>query len=366
MRGTRRGLGGHARMTETRIRASEGSTWSGPTPQSQPSRWTRRVEQSSSSDDSTQPPEMVLGTEFPEISNAPNTSLENNGKLPMRRCRGPAGCTEFMKLRKHGLIPLKINDGERAPSCENAVFFTTRVTWIIKHHATMVQNTWDVVDTQEKEELINRVRADFILDWSKRNHREMVEKNLGKKFNDFHYQLHKIYLGCATHDEALVKSTSLVEPDVWKILCGRWGSDEFKKISNQNKANRKRQSVNHTPGRKSFMRLIQEMNTMIEKLHEMEPEKRTDEAANIIFRDVLGHRSGYARGLGGSVIPEPRPSSMSAQVEHLAQENDKHKNEAMMYKTELDDLKREVRQLLIWQQSYDQRMNLPDSDFESV
>ncbi|XP_040987080.1 uncharacterized protein LOC121234974 isoform X4 [Juglans microcarpa x Juglans regia] len=335
MRGTRRGLGGHARMTETRIRASEGSTWSGPTPQSQPSRWTRRVEQSSSSDDSTQPPEMVLGTEFPEISNAPNTSLENNGKLPMRRCRGPAGCTEFMKLRKHGLIPLKINDGERAPSCENAVFFTTRVTWIIKHHATMVQNTWDVVDTQEKEELINRVRADFILDWSKRNHREMVEKNLGKKFNDFHYQLHKIYLGCATHDEALVKSTSLVEPDVWKILCGRWGSDEFK-------------------------------NTMIEKLHEMEPEKRTDEAANIIFRDVLGHRSGYARGLGGSVIPEPRPSSMSAQVEHLAQENDKHKNEAMMYKTELDDLKREVRQLLIWQQSYDQRMNLPDSDFESV
>ncbi|XP_035539594.1 uncharacterized protein LOC118343993 isoform X2 [Juglans regia] len=200
-------------MTETRIRASEGSTWCGPTPQSQPCRWTRMVEQNSSLDDSTQPSEMVLGTEFPEISNDPNTRPENNGKLPMRRCHGRAGCTEFMKLRKHGLIPLKINDGERAPSCENAVFFTTRVTWIIKHHATMAQNTWDAVDTQEKEEQINRVRADFILDWSKRNHREMVEKNLGKKFNDFHYQLHKIYLGCATHDEALVKPTSLVEPD---------------------------------------------------------------------------------------------------------------------------------------------------------
>ncbi|XP_041023607.1 uncharacterized protein LOC121264484 isoform X2 [Juglans microcarpa x Juglans regia] len=178
---------------------------------------------------------------------------------PMRRCRGLAGCTEFMKLRKLGLIPLQINDGERAASCLNVVFFTTRVTWIINHHATMVQNSWDVVDAQEKEELINRVRADFILDWSKRNHREMVEKNLGKKFNDFHYQFHKIYMGCATHQEALLKTTSLVEPDVWKKLCERWGSDEFKKVSNQNKANRKKQRVNHTPGRKSFVRLIQKM-----------------------------------------------------------------------------------------------------------
>ncbi|XP_018825984.1 uncharacterized protein LOC108994984 isoform X3 [Juglans regia] len=246
-------------MTPTRIRASEGCTWSGPTPQSQLCRWTRMVEQNSSSDDSTQPPDMVLGTEFPEISNDPNTRLENNVNPPMRRCRGPAGCTEFMKLRKHDLIPLQINDGERAASCSNAVFFTTRVTWIIKHHATMVQNSWDVVDAQEKEELINRIRADFILDWSKRNHREMVEKNLGKKFNDFHYQLHKIYNGCTTHQEALLKTTSLVEPDVWKKLCERWGSDEFKKISNQNKANRKKQRVNHTAGRKSFVRLIQEM-----------------------------------------------------------------------------------------------------------
>ncbi|XP_041026160.1 uncharacterized protein LOC121266410 [Juglans microcarpa x Juglans regia] len=218
-------------MTETRIRASEWSRWSSPTPQSQPGRWTRMVEQNSSSDDSTQPPEMVLGIEFPEISNGSNTRPENNGKLPMRRCRGPAGCIEFMKLRKHGLIPLKSNDDERAPSCENVVFYTTRVTWIIKHHATMTQNTWDAVDTQEKEELINRVQADFILDWSKRNHREMVKKNLRKKFNDFHYQLHKIYLGCATHDEALVKSTSLVELDVWKKLCGRWGNDKFKVTS---------------------------------------------------------------------------------------------------------------------------------------
>ncbi|XP_035542018.1 uncharacterized protein LOC118349727 [Juglans regia] len=131
----------------------------------------------------------------------------------------------------------------------------------------------------------------------------------------------------------------------------------LQKRSNQNKANRKKQRVNHTAGRKSFLWLMQEMNTMCEKLDMIQSEEHTDEAANIIFKDVLGHRSGYTRGLGGSVIPETRPSAMSAQFKHLAQENEKHKHEALMYKTELDELKRDVRQLLVWQMSYDQRMN---------
>ncbi|KAG2664500.1 hypothetical protein I3760_16G085000 [Carya illinoinensis] len=109
MRGTRRGVGGAGRMTQSRIPPSHGCAWSGPTPLEQTSRWTQMVEQSPSSDDSTQPPDMILGTQFNEInSGTPDTQLENNGtldtqqlnngKLVMRRCRGPAGCTEFMKI----------------------------------------------------------------------------------------------------------------------------------------------------------------------------------------------------------------------------------------------------------------------------
>ncbi|KAG6654648.1 hypothetical protein CIPAW_05G160500 [Carya illinoinensis] len=45
MRGTRRGVGGHGRMTQTRNVPSHGCTWSGPTPQEQPNRWTQSVEQ---------------------------------------------------------------------------------------------------------------------------------------------------------------------------------------------------------------------------------------------------------------------------------------------------------------------------------
>lgn len=52
-----------------------------------------------------------------------------------KRGCGPAKCSKFEKLRKHSPIPLKINHGETAPCCENATMFTTRVTWILKHHA---------------------------------------------------------------------------------------------------------------------------------------------------------------------------------------------------------------------------------------
>ena len=76
-----------------------------------------------------------------------------------KRGRGPAKCTEFDKLRRHGKIPLRINDGETAPCCENASFFTTRVTWILKHHADMSFARWTDVPKSVKDELIDRVRV---------------------------------------------------------------------------------------------------------------------------------------------------------------------------------------------------------------
>lgn len=49
------------------------------------------------------------------------------------------------------------------------------------------------------------LQADFIVYWTNRNHRKMVKKNLGKTFNDFHYQLIlKIYLDWITPEKVLI------------------------------------------------------------------------------------------------------------------------------------------------------------------
>ncbi|KAG7944672.1 hypothetical protein I3843_15G114700 [Carya illinoinensis] len=134
----------------------------------------------------------------------------------------PAKCTEFEKLRKHGPIHLKINDGEMAPCCSNVGMFTTRITWILKHHADMNHARWTDVSKPKKDEFMEHIRGDFELDWEKNNHQMAIWKALRKCFNAYHHDLHKKYMKFATHVEALVFETSMVNPIVWSKVCERW------------------------------------------------------------------------------------------------------------------------------------------------
>ncbi|KAF5472346.1 hypothetical protein F2P56_009070 [Juglans regia] len=202
----------------------------------------------SSSDDSTQPPSpppCANPNHAPKpIQEPPPNAMEQSppreqtgASAPTeavstteqrKRTRGPAKCIFFEKLRKNGKVQLKINDGETAPCCEHASMFRTRVSWIVKQYCDMSYKHWSDVPQAIKEELIDRVRSDFVFDWERENHRLTVTKALCKRFNSFHHDLHKIYQSYGSHEEALAHETSLVDPIVWVKLCARWGSDAFK------------------------------------------------------------------------------------------------------------------------------------------
>ncbi|XP_042958209.1 uncharacterized protein LOC122293818 [Carya illinoinensis] len=300
------------------------------------------------------------------------------------RKRGPARCIEFEKVRKNGKVILKINDGETAPCCDHAPMFTTRVSWIVKQYCDMSYARWTDVPQAMKEELIDRVRADFVLDWERENHRLTVTKALRKRFNSFHHDLHKIYQSFGSHEEALANGTSMVDPLVWVKLCGRWGSEAFKKMSSQNRENRKKQAINHTSGRKSFVRILEQKRAengnlvdfyketrwskkknkfvtdateehykeMQGRLDGLEPEERSGEAAATVFREVLGHRPGYARGLGEMVIPESsrqrdqvKMQCYQSEIERYKKDAEQHKKDAEDYKSQLDEMRSEVRAL---------------------
>ncbi|XP_042963674.1 uncharacterized protein LOC122297630 [Carya illinoinensis] len=312
--------------------------------QPEPVGWILRDEAGVDSDDSTQPPDELHPSFLPPFIPAEvNTTCNNQDDVcgdhiepnTSKRGRGVAKGTEFERIRKYGKIPLEIKEGKIGPSCNNRTVYTTRVTWIVKHYADMRHVSWNVVDEKEKQELIDRVRADFVLDWTLKNHRRTVMSQLSRAYNAFHYKLHKKYLSYATHEEAAKANVGgSVEQTVWEWLCNRWGSDSFKKMSRQNKENRAKQMVNHTSGRTSFVVLMERKkdknmidfykdvhwsnkkgrfitpttednyNQMVEKMNAKEPDTRTDEAAANIFREVLGHRPGYSRGMGHSVMPE--------------------------------------------------------------
>ncbi|XP_042941711.1 uncharacterized protein LOC122317775 [Carya illinoinensis] len=82
-------------------------------------------------------------------------------------------------------------------------------------------------------------------------------------------------------------------------------------------------------------------NMMLERMNEMEPEDNNDENANAVFKEVLGSRSGYARGLGHLVIPEPSQSLLSnREFERLREENEKNKAENEKNKAEAELFKK--------------------------
>ncbi|KAG6730018.1 hypothetical protein I3842_01G058900 [Carya illinoinensis] len=324
------------------------------------------------------PPPEPIREPPPETIREPSPLREPppNGDTQAHRRRGPAKCIEFEKLWKYGPVILKINDCETAPCCSNAAMFTARVTQIIKQHCDMSYTRWTNVLQAQKDELIDRVRGDFALDWDRENHRLTVRKQLRKLFNAFHHELHKKYESYGSHEEALAAGSTMVD------------FEEFKRIARQNRENRKALTINHTAGRKSFVRLVEEKratttnlvefykeshwskkngkfvtsvtentyNEMVSKMDGLEPEQRNDEAASIVFREVLGHRPGYARGLGEMVIPEStRQRNTQKEREYLAL-IEKHKTDAENYKTKLDQVMCEMQALRERQNATDQML----------
>ncbi|KAF5465356.1 hypothetical protein F2P56_015372 [Juglans regia] len=189
---------------------------------------------------------------------AVDSPLSTNLSVPFsqKHGQGAAKSTKFEKVEKHEKIPLRIKD-ETVLSCENATLFTTRVTWLVKHLVDLSHATWHNVPTIEKEELITRVKADFILDWTKKNQCDMVTKTLCKRFNHIRYDLHRTYKQCESNEEALVNVPLLVTPTTRVKLCARCSSEDFKRMYEQNKNNMEKQQNNHTARRRSFVRLME-------------------------------------------------------------------------------------------------------------
>ena len=78
------------------------------------------------------------------------------------------------------------------------------------------------------------------------------------------------------------------------------------------------------------------------RLDGLGPEQRSDEAAATVFREVLGHRPGYARGLGEMVIPESSRQRDKVEMQQYMSEAEKHKKDAEQYKKDAEQYKKDA------------------------
>ncbi|XP_042948038.1 uncharacterized protein LOC122280956 isoform X3 [Carya illinoinensis] len=169
------------------------------------------------------------------------------------------------------------------------------------------------------------------------------------------------------------------------------------KMSSQNKEHRRKQRVNHTSGKTSFVVLMERKkeknlidfykdvhwstkrgrfitpttkdnyNQMVELMSAKDPEARTDEAVATIFREVLGHRSWYNREMSHSVMPESTKVAgvSNEEYERLAEENETNRKNAKYYQHRLEDIEGGFAAMREHIREYEQHVDLRMSEVES-
>ncbi|KAG2714591.1 hypothetical protein I3760_03G034500 [Carya illinoinensis] len=280
----------------------------------------------------------------------------------VKRGRGKAQCISFEKLRKTGLIPVKIESGNKGATGTNSTTFISRVGYIARHFAPITCKSWRHIPEVDKEELYSRVRGEFLLDWSEDEVKESVKAKLQRSYNDYHHALHKIFKKYSTKEEAIAHVPDDLNQADWEILCDRWADPKYKKLCDQNALNRSNLKVNHVAGSKSFARLLEEKHKMKDLWNERNA-IGSSRTAEDIFNEVLGHKSGYAKGLGNYVMPIPS-SSRSSKVIQLTQQVDKYKNEMEVYKEKweqsvqrAESMQSNINNMVEKQSEYDRRLS---------
>ncbi|KAG9452933.1 hypothetical protein H6P81_005837 [Aristolochia fimbriata] len=155
-------------------------------------------------------------------------------------------------------------------------------------------------------------------------------------------------------------------PDVndtdWQWLCENiFATKSFQDRSAQNKVNISKLKVRHTAGQKSFQRLFDEMNLMLEA-KEQATQQETPVNEKQIVEDVLRSRSGYIKGQGlaqPAVPKRPRGiSSSSSSIQIMIDEvREEHRREIKKLKEEnnrqleehsrqLEEMRREMIQMI--------------------
>ena len=110
-----------------------------------------------------------------------------------------------------------------------------------------------------------------------------------------------------------------------------------------------------------------QQNQMVEKMNAKQPDARTDDAAATIFREVLGHRPGYSRGLGHSVMPEsPKvPGVPNEEYERLVEENEQNRKNSEYYQNCLKEIETGLMAMQENIREYETRVNMRMTDMET-
>ncbi|XP_055962183.1 uncharacterized protein LOC126680194 isoform X2 [Mercurialis annua] len=227
----------------------------------------------------------------------------------------------------------------------NAQQFITETSYIVKQYCPLNVPNWAAINKDKKKKLMDDVKGMYVFPEGSYVDRA-VRNVLMRSLRTWRYNLRKSYYRkYKTDKERLSHCPPEVDPEDWKWLVEHWGTQKFRNLSETLMANREKQKMFACVGTKSISRIAHEMRSVppreendepilseYVRLFEKQKKKKNgnwvdDEAEeaykklldlhneqlekhgvdNLLTSEaytiVLGHKSGYQRGLGQGPPP---------------------------------------------------------------
>ncbi|GKA72994.1 integrase, catalytic region, zinc finger, CCHC-type containing protein [Tanacetum coccineum] len=203
--------------------------------------------------------------------------------------------------------------------------------------------------------------------------RSAMSSQLGYQHRNHQYKLHIHYKEYETMEEAMTHPPKGIEVSDWVLLCERFASEDFQKISEKNKKNRSKNLVPPTVGTRSLARRVDESRREGKEVSEIEQYKMAhyskklkgmiNEEADTIWNDLqteeatssctsaeiclkkLGHLPGHIKGRSASNKQILETVNLRSELKALKEEN-KATNEKVDYL--LEEMKKMAQLLQHW------------------
>ncbi|KAL6573110.1 hypothetical protein OROHE_002586 [Orobanche hederae] len=277
-----------------------------------------------------------------------NGSSGDNGTMPRRNSRGPSrGISLDKYVKKFGKMKIVFNSRERKPikyeeDFANGIGISIRTCGEIDG-----VSLWKEVPAETKQILYEHLEQWFVIeDWDNDQRvQDIVDQMLQESYRQWRYKLGRYCKN--VKNEKRNPRNQCPRPEVpmenWLAVCDRVESQKFKERSFTNQANRECLAFPHTSGRRSCPSEIELWRTnhvdknekMIELKNTTVLEGETTMIEAEIIEVILGHRSGFKKGMGSGVeVPRVTKRLRTQEVESF---NEKINN----LTTELEQQKEE-------------------------
>ncbi|KAG8381923.1 hypothetical protein BUALT_Bualt05G0023200 [Buddleja alternifolia] len=188
-----------------------------------------------------------------------DSQIDNNveGTSATRKRGITTGISVEKKRRKGEKLEVTIHPHRQRIVGHNAKEVKTEICVVLKQHAPLQYAYWKDIPTENKKKMWLAMKQKFNLQEDFKV-KDIVYQQMNRQYRSRRHKLHQYYICNKDGEDILHQPPSGVIPEDWELLINYFESDKFKKVSNRNKENRKKLTMNHACGTKSIAQFCYE------------------------------------------------------------------------------------------------------------